>query len=111
MGYNVVHNPIGTVNNVSLASARGQELHPPILSTLSIHGVRVKIDRDRREIFQLFQMNMEYLFFITITNHFQFSFDFSCYFSYLVNIGLLIGFLVFFVSLRHHSPTTSINKA
>ena len=43
MGYNLARNPIGTVHNASLASALGEELHPPILRTLAIHGGQVKI--------------------------------------------------------------------
>ena len=47
MGYNISHNPIGTVPNAPLASAPGKELHPSILITLAVHGSQVKIDRDR----------------------------------------------------------------
>ena len=43
MGYNVAHNPIGTMPNAPLASAPGKELHPPKLSTVAIHGGQVKI--------------------------------------------------------------------
>ena len=43
MGYNVARNPIGTVTNALLASDTGKELHPTILSTLTIHGGQVKI--------------------------------------------------------------------
>ena len=42
MGYNVARNPIGTVPDVPLASDPGKEPHPPILSMLDIHGVKVK---------------------------------------------------------------------
>ena len=47
MGYNISHNPIGTVPNAPLASAPGKELHPPILSMLAIHGGQVKRERER----------------------------------------------------------------
>ena len=43
MGYNVARNSIGTLHNAPLASALGQELHPPIFSTLVMHGIQVKI--------------------------------------------------------------------
>ena len=44
MGYNVARNPIWTMPNTPLASDPGKELHPPVLSTLAIHGGQVKID-------------------------------------------------------------------
>ena len=47
MGYNVARNPIGTVPNEPLASARGKELHPPIFITLVIHGVQDNRERER----------------------------------------------------------------
>ena len=47
MGYNVAPNLIGMVSNAPLASAPGKELHPPVLSTLVIHGGQVKIYRER----------------------------------------------------------------
>ena len=43
--YNVAHNPLGTVPNSPLASAPGRELHPPILSILSMNGGQVNIER------------------------------------------------------------------
>ena len=46
MGYNLAHNPIGMVPTAPLSSTLGKELHPPILSTLAIHGGQVKIERD-----------------------------------------------------------------
>ena len=42
MGYNVERNTIGTVPNSPLVSDTGKEIHPPILSTLAIHGGQVK---------------------------------------------------------------------
>ena len=48
MVYNVARNPIGTVPDALPASDLGKELHPPILSTLAIHGFQVKRDRDKR---------------------------------------------------------------
>ena len=42
MGYNVVRYPIGMVPNAPPDSDPGKELHPPILSTIVIHGGQVK---------------------------------------------------------------------
>ena len=53
MGYNVACNPIGTVPNAPLSSAQGKELHPPILSTLVIHGGQVKRDTVAEIIYSL----------------------------------------------------------
>ena len=44
---NVASNPLGTVPNVTLASAPGKEYHPPILSTLGDHGGYIKRERDK----------------------------------------------------------------
>ena len=42
MRYNVAYDPLGTVHNAPITSAPGEELHPPILSILSIHGGHIK---------------------------------------------------------------------
>ena len=42
--YNVARNPIGMVPNAPLASDTVQELHPPILGMLEIHGGQFKIE-------------------------------------------------------------------
>ena len=44
--YKVVCNPFGTVTNAPLSSSMGKELHPPILSMLSMHIGNVKIERE-----------------------------------------------------------------
>ena len=41
--YNVACNQLWTVPNAPLASAPGEELHPPILSMLEMYGGQVKI--------------------------------------------------------------------
>ena len=66
---------------------------------------------DRHEMFLLFPMDMEFPVFIMITCHYQFSFDVLLFFfKYLVHISLLIGSLVFFMSLRYHDPPILVNK-
>ena len=45
MRHNVSDNPIVTVPNAPLASAPGKKFHPPILSTLAIHGGQVNKER------------------------------------------------------------------
>ena len=50
MGYNVSRNPIGKVPNTPLASDRGKEPHPPILSMIAIYGYQVKRERERERL-------------------------------------------------------------
>ena len=40
--HNVTRNPKGTVPNAPLASAPGNEFHPPILISLALHGGKVQ---------------------------------------------------------------------
>ena len=49
--HNIAHNPIWAVSNAPLALAPRKVFHIPILSTLEIHGVQVKKER---EIFLFF---------------------------------------------------------
>ena len=56
-------------------------------------------------------MNMEFPIFIMIPCHFQLSFDFFLlFFLFFINIGILVGGLRFFVSLRYHVSPISVNK-
>ena len=51
MVYNIARNPMGTVPNVPLDFALGKELHPHILSTITIHGGQVNREiRDKQAI-------------------------------------------------------------